>query len=38
MVLKKKVTAAVLAGVLATAAVVPMGLTASAASSGDVQV
>ena len=37
MVLKKKVTAAVLAGVLATA-VVPMGLTASAASSGDVQV
>lgn len=38
MVLKKKVTAAVLAGVLATAAVVPMGLTASAASAGDVQV
>ena len=38
MVLKKKVTAAVLAGVLATAAVVPMGLTASAAKSGDVQV
>ena len=38
MVLKKKVTAAVLAGVLATAAVVPMGLTASAASQGDVTV
>ena len=38
MVLKKKVTAAVLAGVLATAAVVPMGLTASAAPQGDVQV
>ena len=38
MVLKKKVTAAVLAGVLATAAVVPMGLTASAASEGDVKV
>ena len=38
MVLKKKVTAAVLAGVLATAAVVPMGLTASAANAGDVKV
>lgn len=38
MVLKKKVTAAVLAGVLATAAVVPMGLTASAANNGNVDV
>ena len=38
MVLKKKVTAAVLAGVLATAAVVPMGLTASAKSQGNVDV
>ena len=38
MVLKRKVTGIVLAGVLAVAAVVPMGLTASAASQGDVTV
>lgn len=38
MVLKKRVTGLVLAGVLATAAIAPMGLTASAASNGDVEV